>query len=104
MVTCPACGSKSSEQIGSRAPGFTMAAGDEVFSQPAYSVRECRNCGLLFRTPTLSEPELARYYARTDFRRWDFAGFFPTERGALELHKELPNGSSILDFGCSSGR
>src|SRR4051794_30839166 len=104
MVMCPACGSTSSEQIGSMAPGFTMTAADEVFSQPDYSIRECKNCGLLFRTPTLSEAELARYYARTDFHRWDLAGFFPTERGALALLKQLPNGSAILDFGCSSGR
>jgi SAM-dependent methyltransferase len=89
---------------GPEAPQFAMAAGDETFVQPEYFVRECGRCGLLFRTPTLSQAALDRYYAKADFREWETAGFFPPERCVLRILRELPPGSAILDFGCSSGR
>jgi 2-polyprenyl-3-methyl-5-hydroxy-6-metoxy-1,4-benzoquinol methylase len=81
-----------------------MVAGDETFVQPDYSVRECDECGLLFRTPILSPDDLKRYYAKTDFRGWEIDGFYPTERCVLEILRQLPSRSMILDFGCSSGR
>jgi SAM-dependent methyltransferase len=81
-----------------------MVAGDETFVQPDYLVRECSRCGLLFRTPTLSPETLDRYYAKMDFREWEIHGFFPTERQVLRELRDLPSGSRILDFGCSSGR
>jgi SAM-dependent methyltransferase len=104
MITCPACGSTSSRQAGSRAPGFAAIAGGETFTQPDYSILGCGDCGILYRAPVPSEADLSRYYARTDFRKWEISGFFPTEACALKFLRELPNGSAILDFGCSSGR
>jgi SAM-dependent methyltransferase len=101
---CPACGSTSTISTGPKAPQFAMMAGDETFVQPDYFVRECGDCGLLFRTPTISQPALDRYYAKIDFREWETDGFFPTERCALKILRELPLGSTMLDFGCSSGR
>ena len=101
---CPVCGSTSSISTGPEAPQFEMVAGDEIFVQPDYFVRECGNCGLLFRTPTLSQSALERYYAKINFREWEIGGFFPTEQRALKILRELPPGSAILDFGCSSGR
>lgn len=89
-------------------------------------MRECSNCGLLYRNRTLPQSELDRYYAEIDFRKWapgsesptlrpgsptgwkrarrEIADYFPTERCALEILRALPKGSQILDFGCSSGR
>jgi SAM-dependent methyltransferase len=81
-----------------------MPAGDETFSQPDYFVKECDECGLLFRTPTLSPAELDRYYAKFDFRAWEHPGFHPTERAVLEILRAMPPDSAVLDFGCSSGR
>ena len=81
-----------------------MVAGDETFVQPDYFVRECGNCGLLFRTPTLSPSALERYYAKINFREWEITGFFPPERRVLRILRKVPSGSAILDFGCSSGR
>jgi SAM-dependent methyltransferase len=101
---CPTCGSTSSISTGPEAPQFAMVAGDETFVQPDYFVRECGNCGLLFRTPTLSQSTLDRYYAKMDFREWEIDGFFPTERGVLKILHDVSPGSAILDFGCSSGR
>lgn len=81
-----------------------MVAGDERFTQSDYFVRECGQCGLLYRTPTLSQSDLERYYAKTDFRKWEIAGYFPTECRVLKILRALPKSSRILDFGCSSGR
>jgi len=101
---CPTCGSTSSISTGPEAPQFEMVAGDETFMQPDYFVRECGNCGLLFRTPTLSQSTLDRYYAKMDFREWEIDGFFPSERRVLRILSDVSSGSAILDFGCSSGR
>src|SRR5436305_9243952 len=46
----------------------------------------------LFRTPTLSQAALDRYYAKVDFREWEIAGFFPPERCVLRILRELPSG------------
>lgn len=81
-----------------------MVAGDETFEQPNYAIRECTNCGLLFRDRTLAQSDLDRYYAKTDFRKWEVAKYYPAERCVLEILRALPRGSRILDIGCSSGR
>ena len=101
---CPACESTSSRATGPEAPGFSVVVAGETFAQSSYSVRECTDCGLLYRDRPLRQNDLDRYYAKTDFRQWDFAGYHPTERCVLEILRKLPPGSRILDFGCSSGR
>ena len=74
------------------------------FVQEPYSVRECANCGLLYRDRTLSAERFEAYYAAVDFSKWEIPGLFPTECYVLSILKKLPAGSRILDFGCSSGR
>jgi len=44
------------------------------------------------------------YYAGVDYRKWEIPGYFPTEKAALAVLRQLPRGSSLLDFGCSTGR
>ena len=113
--SCPACGSTSCQSTGPETLGFTALAAGEEFRQENYSVNECSNCGLLYRTPTLPQSDLDRYYAKIDFRQWasglesptarrEIAGYYPTERRVLETLRTLPRGSRVLDFGCSSGR
>jgi SAM-dependent methyltransferase len=104
MTACPACGSTSYESTGSEAPGFSAVVDGEEFVQPEYSVRECESCGLLYRDQTLSPDDFNRYYAKADFRQWESSGFYPTERCILKILRQLPKGSRILDYGCSSGR
>jgi len=58
----------------------------------------------MYRTPNLSVDELGAYYAAVDYQKWEVPGFFPTERAAHERLRQLPSGSRLLDFGCSSGR
>jgi SAM-dependent methyltransferase len=104
VIACPACGSTSYESTGGEAPGFSTVVDGEEFVQPEYSVRECENCGLLYRDQTLSQDDFSRYYAKADFRQWERSGFYPTERCVLKILRQLPKGSRILDYGCSSGR
>jgi SAM-dependent methyltransferase len=101
---CPACGAADFTVAGIVAPGFNAHIGGADFVQPDYEIRDCVSCGLLFRSPTLSTGELSDFYARMDFRVWETAGFYPTERAVLARIRELPSGSRLLDFGCSSGR
>jgi SAM-dependent methyltransferase len=104
VTDCPACGSSSFHSTGPEAPGFSAIIDCESFDQPNYAVRECSDCALLYRDRTLSQEDLDRYYAKVDFRKWDFADYHPTERRVLEILRQLPRASRILDFGCSSGR
>ena len=83
---------------------ITADVGADTFVQPAYRVRECAHCGLLYRDEILSSDDLARYYSALAATHWDFAGYFPTEKAVLAQLKKLPPRARILDFGCSSGR
>lgn len=104
MKNCPLCGAAESQSTGPLAPPITAHAGAEMFAQPAYLVRACAQCGLLFRDPTLSPDEFASYYAQVPASKWEIAGYYPTERALLERLETLPAQSKVLDFGCSSGR
>jgi cyclopropane fatty-acyl-phospholipid synthase-like methyltransferase len=48
--------------------------------------------------------QLARCYDLIDFRHWETTGLYPTEKVVLARLGQLPAGSRVLDFGCSSGR
>ncbi len=101
---CPACGSADSRESGPAAAPIIATAADSAFKQPAYRVLECARCGLLYRDCTPSAAEFERYYSLVRASKWEIAGYYPTERAALEWLKKLPPKSKILDFGCSSGR
>ena len=101
---CPACGSADYVSTGSEAAEFSFQVEDETFWQSRYCVRECCNCGLLYRDRTLTPADLDRYYSKVDFHKWETSGYWPTETCVLNTLKFLPTGSRILDFGCSSGR
>ena len=101
---CPACGAKDYKIAGNVAPGFRDNVAGKTYDQPDYEIRDCSFCGLLFRTPRLSDDELSDFYARIDYRVWEIAGLHPTERAVYAHLRRLPAGSRLLDFGCSSGR
>jgi SAM-dependent methyltransferase len=104
VVSCPGCGSAEFNATGPEAPGFFMEVAGRKFRQSDYFVCECLNCGLLYRTPTLSDDTLAEYYALVSFQKWEASHYHPIERAVLSVLKSLPPGSRILDYGCSSGR
>jgi SAM-dependent methyltransferase len=101
---CPACGAKDYEIAGAVAQGFRSNVAGKTYDQPDYEIHDCSFCGLLFRTPRLSDSELSDFYARIDYRVWEIAGMHPTERAVNAHLRRLPAGSRLLDFGCSSGR
>lgn len=103
VTSCPACRSSAFSDAG-RAAGLTCRLGERDFIQPEYVVRECSDCGLLYRTPNLSAEELGAYYALVDYRKWEVPGFFPTERAIHQRLRRRTVGARLLDFGCSSGR
>lgn len=90
--------------MGSVAQAFCANVAGTSYEQPDYEIHDCSFCGLLFRTPRLSDEELSDFYARIDYRVWEITGLYPPERAVHAHLKRLPAGSRLLDFGCSSGR
>lgn len=84
-------------------PLTTTLAGRE-FVQPAYTILDCAECGLLYKSAVMGEDDLSAYYSNADFLKWEIEGLYPTERVVLGILNRLPIQSRILDLGCSSGR
>ncbi|HUQ86230.1 MAG TPA: methyltransferase domain-containing protein [Vicinamibacterales bacterium] len=101
---CPACNATATPQVGRTARGFDTVAGGRSFYQPDYEVRECSACGLYFKSPQLTAAELDAYYAVRESAVFDYDGNFPTDGVVRGLLLALPDGSRVLDFGCSTGR
>jgi 2-polyprenyl-3-methyl-5-hydroxy-6-metoxy-1,4-benzoquinol methylase len=101
---CPACGSAQSKVTGEKMQPLTTSVGGRDFVQPSYTILECTECGLLYKSAVMGQEEMNAYYKAVDFQKWEIPGLFPTERIVLGLIGKLPRHSRILDFGCSSGR
>lgn len=65
---CLACGAKDYKVVGSVAQAFRANVAGTSYDQPDYEIHDCSFCGLLFRTPRLSDEELSDFYARIDYR------------------------------------
>ena len=85
-------------------PPLTTNFSGRDFVQPAYTILDCGECGLLYKTAVMGEEDLTAYYSNADFLKWEIEGLFPTERKVLSILNQLPSQSRILDLGCSSGR
>ena len=101
---CPACGGNQAAPIGGAATGFDTIIKGRTFRQPPYSVCQCGACGLYFKSATLSPSELHAYYEVLDGAMFEMDPDFPTDRIIDEHLQALPDGSAVLDYGCSSGR
>jgi 2-polyprenyl-3-methyl-5-hydroxy-6-metoxy-1,4-benzoquinol methylase len=104
VTECPSCDAVDFEQIGRLAEPCVSEAASELFTQPSYFLRRCVSCGLYYKSHVIDGHGLARYYSQCDYRKWEIAGLFPTERVVLRILRRLPKGARILDYGCSSGR
>lgn len=104
ITQCPACANDRYIAVGSKAPPVTVEVAGRTFRQPAYRIRECIDCDLLYRDVALSAAELADYYRLQDPVKWDADRFFPTERAVLLQLSAVPRSARVLDFGCSTGR
>jgi SAM-dependent methyltransferase len=104
LPACPACGDAGSTQVGHEATAFDSVIAGQTFHQPAYSIRLCGNCGLYFKSQTLTPQQLSAYYARLESAAFEVDGNFPTDQLVRDALARLPGRSRVLDFGCSTGR
>lgn len=104
LLACPGCNSKKYKICSKKTQGFSIKIKTSVYIQTVYRIKECKVCGLLYRDRTLNSEAFKKYYDEISFKKWENNKLFPNEREILKTLKTLPWGSSILDFGCSSGR
>ncbi|MCF8477896.1 MAG: class I SAM-dependent methyltransferase [Pseudolabrys sp.] len=105
QTRCPGCGvAQAAVFKGAATSGPPVRFGAETVPAPGYTVWQCGRCALLFKDGTLSDRQLAAYYAAADVTKWGDGVNFPTDRAALELLRRLPRGARVLDYGCSNGR
>lgn len=101
---CPACGGERFETVGSTVAASYASSGSHAFGQPAFSIRSCTDCGLYFKSHTLTLRELEEYSAHREFNAYEVDDNFPTDRILQHVLRRLPAGRKVLDFGCSTGR
>lgn len=104
LKPCPACSGLGAVEVGGPALAFTESGAGGRFVQPDYSVRRCSVCDLYFKSRTLPPSELGAYYAQLSCEIYEAGEAFPTERYLRHWLDQLPDGSRVLDFGCSTGR
>jgi SAM-dependent methyltransferase len=98
---CPCCGSKDVIEIG-RLPDSQWFAGTRLeHPLPGGWLQRCRDCHLKFRNPSQTADEYASLYDNGATTTWVAS----TARADWELisryvAKTLPNGGTVLDFGC----
>jgi SAM-dependent methyltransferase len=104
ITACPACHGTDAPQVGAAASGFDTLVAGRHFHQPPYAVHACQACGLYFKSAVLAPAELDAYYAALDSAPFEIDGDYPTDRLVHERLRALPDGSRVLDYGCSTGR
>ena len=104
VTRCLACGAVETTPVGTTAKGFDSDEGGRRYHQPDYGIRHCANCGLDFKSHTIALTELGDYYQRHDEGIYEYADRLPTDRQLDRYLSQLPAGSRVLDFGCSTGR
>lgn len=104
ITVCLACGSPETEPVGAPSRGFESDEGGRIYQQPAYGIRYCDACGLYFKSHTIDVAALDDYYQRHDSRTYEYGDQFPTDQHLYRYLSRLPDGSRVLDFGCSTGR
>jgi SAM-dependent methyltransferase len=102
--SCPGCSSLDFRVATDAGSSFETIAGGRRFEQPKYEVRICNHCALYYKSNILSPADLANYYDKVDFAKWDIGELFPSEKAILNVLKQLLAGSRVLDYGCSDGR
>jgi SAM-dependent methyltransferase len=104
VTACPACGASNGVAVGEPSAAVEATVGGRLFLQPAFAIACCPACGLYFKSQTLSAGALDDYYRRLDAGIFDVEGNFPTDLALRRTLDRLPEGSRVLDFGCSTGR
>ncbi|WP_426271031.1 methyltransferase domain-containing protein [Dyella kyungheensis] len=103
-ITCPSCGTANGESLG-RLPESEWFAGKRLQRPLAGgSLVRCRQCCLKFRFPVQSEQHYQELYDNSVVSTW------PEDSNRADwnlisryLSERLPQGASVLDFGCYTG-
>src|SRR4051812_43216900 len=66
VVACPGCSTSEHVNTGDLGAEVICSIRGRLFIQPAYAVRGCLRCGLLYRTPVLTPEAFADYYRLVD--------------------------------------
>lgn len=104
VPVCPACGNNTSHRVDEWATSFETISGGLAYRQPAYLIKQCPECGLHYKSHTLSETRLQEYYASMEFTPYEYGYECPTERIVRDILSRISRGGKVLDYGCSSGR
>ena len=104
VAICPACEQDQFQQVGGVATTFPCDSRAEFPPHPAYEIRECLNCGLYFKSWRPASDVLGSYYATLSYQPFNLSIEFPTDAQVRAILRQLPDGSRILDYGCSTGR
>jgi len=104
VTQCLACASPETTPVGASAKGFDSDEGGRRYRQPDYDILYCAQCGLYFKSHTIDLTALDDYYQRHDSQIYEYGERFPTDQHLDRYLSRLPDGSRVLDFGCSTGR
>lgn len=104
LAACPACGGAKFDLLSEWAGSFDGGPEAGRLPHPAYRIQRCAACGLYCKSHTPDPAQLDNYYGQLDASPFDYAKQLPIDRKVLEILSRLPEGATILDFGCSTGR
>jgi SAM-dependent methyltransferase len=104
LERCIGCGSRDFKITGGIGLPVDVILDGKIFQQPEYRTRLCDNCGLIYKSHILNTSELEKYYDQIDYTKWEADNLYPTEQAIVDVLRKLPEGSRILDYGCSTGR
>jgi SAM-dependent methyltransferase len=104
ITCCIGCGGRDFTSSHYAGLPVEVSINGKVFTQPEYYIRRCVLCGLAYKSEILSPAQLREYYDEVDYSKWETEGLYPTELAILKTLTRLPQGSRILDYGCSTGR
>lgn len=107
IYICPACDSTNATRVGSIPSAYHFCS--HTFKEPVNKgdLIECRDCGLKYRNPCLSEKELLALYQSLPSSIW--SGNSPTTEDRSDFQQILllieqeASPADVCDIGCYSG-
>jgi SAM-dependent methyltransferase len=103
---CRSCASQSCEWLGDLPDSHQFAGLALPTAIPGGALFQCLDCGLMFRSPTLTPDEYNRLYAEGSVKLWiNESGVLRGDQKLVKSYIEAqrPQGAKVLDIGCSTG-
>lgn len=103
ILRCRVCGHGEAESLG-QIPDCGKFAGQLVFpSIKGGCLWRCKDCGSMFRHPTLASQEYLALYEKASSTVWVKGGVERNDFATIYTYLKNHVGGSILDVGCYSG-